>query len=518
MNSNNIPENRRPVLLPGNSPPGGHAMQSRHSAIPRPAPLRRLEFDAKITATPVQRVVSAVGLSVLVLAIVGALFGFRIGVVALVAAISGLYFIDLIFTAYLVTGSARRGRDIGRREPPSLAAWPDFTVLCPMYRETAVLPQFVKAIAALDYPRHSLEVLLLLEEDDTDTIAFARSMGLPPSFEIVVVPDSQPKTKPKACNYGLQLARGKYIVIFDAEDIPEPDQLKKAAAAFAQRRGNVACLQAPLNFYNPRQNLLTRLFTAEYSLWFDLMLAGLQHLDGPIPLGGTSNHFRTDVLRGLGGWDPYNVTEDADLGIRLYKQGFRTGMLDSTTYEEANPNVRNWVRQRSRWIKGYMQTLLVHTRGGWDLRRTRDKHFLTFLLVIGGKVIVNFINPIMWILTISYFVFRSVVGNTVEAIYPAPVFYVAVVTLVLGNMLFIYTFLLGSAHRNNHDLIKYGLLAPFYWLLMSVAACKALWQLIRSPHYWEKTQHGLHLDNSEDMLTGAIESDAARAREGELIG
>jgi cellulose synthase/poly-beta-1,6-N-acetylglucosamine synthase-like glycosyltransferase len=320
-------------------------------------------------------------------------------------------------------------------------------------------------------------------------------MRLPPSFEIIIVPDSQPKTKPKACNYGLQIAGGEYVVIFDAEDAPEPDQLLKAAAAFAEAPGNVACLQAPLNFYNPRQNVLTRLFTAEYSLWFDLMLEGLQRLNGPIPLGGTSNHFRTDVLRGLGGWDPYNVTEDADLGIRLYKQGFRTGMLDSTTYEEANPNLRNWIRQRSRWIKGYMQTLLVHTRGGWNLRATRDPHFLTFLLVIGGKVLVNFVNPLMWAVTAAYFIFRATIGSSIEALYPGPIFYVAVTTLVLGNGLFIYTFLLGSARRGNHDLIKYGLLAPFYWLLMSVAACKALWQLIHNPHYWEKTEHGLHLQN-----------------------
>jgi cellulose synthase/poly-beta-1,6-N-acetylglucosamine synthase-like glycosyltransferase len=362
-----------------------------------------------------------------------------------------------------------------------------------MYKETAVLGQLVGAMTALDYPSDSLEVLLLLEEDDVETVAYVRSMALPTTFRVVVVPDSQPKTKPKACNYGLLVARGDYVVIFDAEDVPEPDQLKKAAAAFARMPTRVACLQAPLNFYNPRQNVLTRLFTAEYSLWFDLMLHGLQRLGGPIPLGGTSNHFRTEVLRGLGGWDPYNVTEDADLGIRLYRQGFRTGMLDSTTYEEANPRARNWIRQRSRWIKGYMQTFLVHTRGGWDLRRTRDPHFLTFLLIVGGKVLVNFVNPLMWALTIAYFVFRPVVGSAVESLYPAWIFYPAVVTLAVGNLLFVYTFLLGSARRGNHDLIKYGLLAPFYWLMMSVAAVKALIQLIARPHYWEKTEHGLHL-------------------------
>jgi len=517
MRNNGVPDHHPPEPLPRHTRRLVRAAQPRHRATQHGAPLRRLDFDARTTTTPWQRAACVAGLAALVLPIAGAVAGYRIGLVVVVAAISALYFIDLVFTAYLVRGSARRRKMLARQQFTDLPTWPSFTVLCPMYRETAVLPQFVKAIGALDYPRHALEVLLLLEEDDAETIAFAESMDLPYWFEIVVVPDSEPKTKPKACNYGLQIASGQYIVIFDAEDVPEPDQLKKAAMAFARLRGNVACLQAPLNFYNPRQNVLTRLFTAEYSLWFDLMLAGLQHLDGPIPLGGTSNHFRTEVLRGLGGWDPYNVTEDADLGIRLYKHGFRTGMLDSTTYEEANPNVRNWIRQRSRWIKGYMQTLLVHTRGGWDLRRTRDKHFLTFLLVIGGKVIVNFINPVMWAITVCYFVFRSSVGPAIEAVYPAPVFYVAVITLLFGNLLFVYIFLLGSAHRNNHDIIKYGLLAPFYWLLMSLAACKALWQLIHNPHYWEKTQHGLHLENNAD--NAELQSvEPRQEREGELTG
>jgi glycosyltransferase XagB len=466
---------------------------SRSSWSERPDGLRPLEFDARLTVTPLQRRILTIVAVVVVLAVVGAWFGFSGGFVVLMALVSTLYLVDLLFCAYLVTGSAGWIETVVDHGLAETAAWPTYTVLCPMYRETAVLPQLVDAMNAIDYPAESLQVLLLLEEDDVDTIEFVRAMWLPPMFEVIVVPDGQPKTKPKACNHGLQVARGEYVVIFDAEDVPEPGQLKKAAATFAGLSSKVACLQAPLSFYNPRQNVLTRLFTAEYSLWFDLMLHGLQRMSGPIPLGGTSNHFRTEVLRGLGGWDPYNVTEDADLGIRLYKQGFRTGMLDSTTYEEANGSLRNWIRQRSRWIKGYLQTVLVHTRGGWNLRHTRDPHILTFLLIVGGKVLVNFINPVMWALTISYFLFRASIGASIEAVFPPPVFYIAAVSLLFGNLLFVYTFLLGSARRGNHDLIKYGLLAPLYWLMMSVAAAKALVQLIGRPHYWEKTVHGLHL-------------------------
>jgi cellulose synthase/poly-beta-1,6-N-acetylglucosamine synthase-like glycosyltransferase len=482
------------------------------------AALGPLEYDARVTVTPWQRRLLVI-LAILVGAVfLAAAFGFTGGLLVLVGLVTALYLIDLLFCAYLVTSSMRQTNRHPRSKPHDRKAWPTFTVLCPMYQETAVLPQLVDALTRLDYPADSLQVLLLLEEDDVEGIQFARRMNLPSTFEVVVVSDGQPKTKPKACNYGLQVARGEYVVIFDAEDVPERDQLKKAVLGFEELPHKVACLQAPLNFYNPRQNVLTRLFTAEYSLWFDLILEGLQRLNGPIPLGGTSNHFRTEVLRGLGGWDPYNVTEDADLGIRLYKQGFRTGMLDSTTYEEANANVRNWIRQRSRWIKGYLQTLLVHTRGGWDLPRTRDPNFLTFLLIVGAKALVNYINPLMWALTLSYFLLRNAIGKGIESLYPAPIFYTAVVTLVFGNLLFLYTFLLGSARRGNHDLIKYGLLAPFYWLMMSVAAAKALGQLIGRPHYWEKTVHGLHLATAGSSRPPADSAAPGRTRHDQLPG
>jgi len=461
-----------------------------------------LRYDARTTVSPTQRRILLLFAAGVVVAI--PLLGPGTFVRVAVAGVTVLYLTDLVFNAWVITGSLRqvRSRSVvvrsDRREP---ALWPSYTVLCPMYKEVAVLPQFVAAMTALDYPADRLEVLLLLEEDDTETVEAVRAMVLPDSFQIVIVPDSLPRTKPKACNHGLLLASGEHCVIFDTEDVPEPDQLKKAALAFRDAPHRIACLQAPLNFYNPRQNVLTRLFTAEYSLWFDLMLVGLQRLNGPIPLGGTSNHFRTDVLRRLGGWDSYNVTEDCDLGVRLYRQGFGTAMLDSTTYEEANASVKNWIRQRSRWIKGYMQTFLVHTRGVWRRGGRLDPHFLTFVLVVGGKVVSSFLNPLMWALTLFYFVARPIFGPPIEAVYPAPVFYAAVITLLLGNGLFIYVFLLGSAQRGNWDLVKYGLLAPFYWLAMSVAAVKALWQLVRKPHYWEKTDHGLHLPRNEPQRT-----------------
>jgi cellulose synthase/poly-beta-1,6-N-acetylglucosamine synthase-like glycosyltransferase len=248
---------------------------------------------------------------------------------------------------------------------------PVYTILVPMYKEPEIAQKIARTVTSLDYPVDKLDVKLLLEEDDLQTRAKINEVlaSLPPCVEVIlapVVPKGQPRTKPRACNWGLDCARGEFLVIFDAEDQPEPDQLKKAVVAFRQLEAagkkNVVCLQAKLNYFNARQNSLTRFFTLEYTNWFDLFLPGLHACKTPIPLGGTSNHFRTEVLKRVGGWDPFNVTEDCDLGIRLARQGYSTEVLESTTWEEANCRTGNWIRQRSRWIKGYFQTHLVHTR------------------------------------------------------------------------------------------------------------------------------------------------------------
>lgn len=423
-------------------------------------------------------------------------FGLRITATYLVALLSSLYFLDMLFNLFLITSSLRESSEykISGASIHEDREWPTYTIFCPLYKEISVLPQFVKAMNDLDYPVDKLDIMLLLEEDDVETINAAKSMNLAAHFRIIVVPHSLPKTKPKATNYGLQQSTSQYAVIYDAEDIPDIDQLKKSVVAFESAPNDIACLQAKLNFYNPRQNLLTRLFTAEYSLWFNLTLVGLQNIKGPIPLGGTSNHFKSYVLDGLNGWDPYNVTEDCDLGIRLYKQGFRTGILDSYTLEEANSRLGNWLRQRSRWVKGYMQTFLVHTRNPREIQKHNfDLHIFTFYLVVGGKVLSMLVNPLMWLLTLSYFIFRPIIGPTIESIYPTPIFYMALITLVIGNLLYMYYFMIGSAYRGQWNLIKYVFIVPFYWLIMSLSAVYALYQLIVKPHYWEKTVHGLHL-------------------------
>jgi cellulose synthase/poly-beta-1,6-N-acetylglucosamine synthase-like glycosyltransferase len=365
---------------------------------------------------------------------------------------------------------------------------PVYTVLVPMYREAEVLPILVHSIRRMDYPRAKLDVKLVLETDDKETIEAAKALRAEGIFEIIRVPTSHPKTKPKACNYALRFARGEYCVVFDAEDMPEPDQLKKAVALFKRSADNVACIQARLNYFNRRENFLTRMFTLEYSNWFDYLLPGLHVLKVPIPLGGTSNHFRTGILRDLGAWDPYNVTEDADLGVRLTQAGYEVAVVNSTTFEEANGVLRSWINQRSRWIKGYMQTWLVHMRQPMRLyRRLGFVGFWGFQFFIGFPVLTSLVNPLLWSTTVIAVVAGA---DVVNKVFPPPIIYFAMFNLVVGNAMYVYLTMVAAAKRGWFQLMPWALLAPAYWVLHSVAAYKAIWQLIVAPHYWEKTQHG----------------------------
>jgi cellulose synthase/poly-beta-1,6-N-acetylglucosamine synthase-like glycosyltransferase len=357
------------------------------------------------------------------------------------------------------------------------------TVLLPVHDEAEGLPMLAVAMQALDYPREKLDIKLLLEASDQATIAEARRLGLEDIFDCLVVPDCAPKTKPKACHWGLQFAKGALTVIYDAEDAPESDQLRKAAAAFASAGPDLACAQAKLNFYNKDECLLSRLFALEYALWFDLMLPALERLRLPVPLGGTSNIFRTDILRACGGWDPHNVTEDADLGLRLARLGYRTTILDSTTYEEANCKLSNWLRQRSRWMKGYMQTWIVHSRGGRVLPRFRRHGGLVLNLFVGGNVFGALITPVLAVLWLGL----SAGGGAGSV--PGFVSALNAGLLLAGNLACVALAAIAPARRGWGGLAPFAILAPAYGLMASLGACKALVQLLTRPFYWEKTNH-----------------------------
>ncbi|MBO5688833.1 MAG: glycosyltransferase [Lentisphaeria bacterium] len=415
---------------------------------------------------------------------------------------------------------------------------PVYTVLIPLYREEAVAAKLLKSIGKLDYPHDKLDVKLLLECDDKMTAGALEKAGVPEWCEVITVPDGPLRTKPRACNYGLERAKGEFCVIFDAEDIPEPDQLKKAFVVFRRDKAEkLACVQAKLHYYNARENWLTRFFAIEYLVNFDLMLPGFRTWRMPLPLGGTSNHFRTDVLRRIGPWDPFNVTEDCDLGIRIGEAGYRTGLVDSVTWEEANRAVGNWFRQRSRWVKGFAQTHLVHSRASWAvLRKLGVKGMIGAYLAVGGSVLMMLCNVVFWCIVLLYGglllhgvlqgcpVQEMIVGpyGMTEELKPLewgplslrawPLLYIGAaedpfwslfsqISCVISAGLFAANFWfvlagMGVCIKNRQwALLPSAVLMPFYWVMISLAAWKGAWQLVTKPFYWEKTRHGLTREN-----------------------
>lgn len=409
----------------------------------------------------------------------------EISVAAFILVFSSYFFIVALARCLLMAIAHQRS-DAELIHEIADAELPIITILAPLYREAHALPGLTKAIMSLDYPPEKLDVKLLLEEDDDETRNKARRIGLEDLFDVIVVPGSEPQTKPKACNYGLLSALGELIVIYDAEDEPAPRQLRKAAALFAASDDALACVQARLNYYNSDDNWLTRLFTLEYCLWFDHFLPALDRLGAPIPLGGTSNIFRTDILAEVGGWDPYNVTEDADLGFRLARRGFRTAVIDSTTYEEANCEVGNWMRQRTRWMKGFMQTWIVSRRMA-NLRRFDWRSFLSVDLFVGGAVFAALANPLLWALLLAEkFGAMDPLGALPDWVGAANLS-----ALIFGNFSLIALSALAPVRRKLTQLCPAALLTPVYWLMMSVAAWRALFQLFSMPSFWEKTDHGL---------------------------
>ncbi|HTQ15024.1 MAG TPA: glycosyltransferase [Rhizomicrobium sp.] len=402
------------------------------------------------------------------------------------AAVSGALGAWFVANAAFRVALLAAGARVAQMPPvPPLAddMLPVYSILVPLFHEAEVVPSLLRALSALDYPRDRLDIKLIVEADDAQTAAALQAHGLDAHFTIVVVPEGYPRTKPRACNHALLSARGELLVIYDAEDRPDPDQLRKAAALFRASGNDVACLQARLNFFNAHENILTKLFALDYALWFDHLLPGLERLGIAMPLGGTSNHFRIGALRAIHGWDPFNVTEDADIGIRLARHGYRVRTLDSTTFEEAPNDVRNWLKQRSRWQKGYMQTWLVHMRHPLRLLRSEGwLGFLGFQLFIGGTFASAFLGPVLWTIFAAILISGPALAGSGQ---------LCLACLVIGNGFFVLLKMLGVWRRRWFGLAPYGLLAPLYWMLISLAFLRALGQLVSRPFHWEKTRHGV---------------------------
>ncbi len=364
---------------------------------------------------------------------------------------------------------------------------PPVTLLIALYREEDIAPRLIRRLERLDYPRDRLELLLVVEDDDTATRAALDAARLPPWMSIVTAPAGSIRTKPRALNIALDFARGDIVGVYDAEDAPAPDQLRKVAAAFAAAPPDVACMQAALDYYNPRHNWLSRCFTLEYALWFRLVLPGIERLGLPMPLGGTSLFLKRRVLLDLGGWDAHNVTEDADLGIRLARHGHRTRMVASTTQEEANCRPLPWVRQRSRWIKGYLMTWATHMRRPRQLWRDLGaRGFLGFQIVFLGALAQVSLVPALvtlWSIPLGY-------GHVLARVLP-PQGMGTVVLLCLLSEALNFVLHLVALRRSGHRLSPLWIVTLHgYFPLGALAGLKAFAETVTRPFYWDKTRHG----------------------------
>ncbi|HET7848653.1 MAG TPA: glycosyltransferase family 2 protein [Pseudolabrys sp.] len=376
---------------------------------------------------------------------------------------------------------------------------PAYTIVSALYDEASSVNELLASFERLDYPPEKLQILLVTERDDPDTRTAIAAYRGRLAVETIVAPATGPRTKPKALNVALPLARGAFTVVFDAEDRPEPDQLRRAFDAFRKAGGRLACVQARLTINNASRGWLAAMFAAEYAGHFDVFLPALSALRLPFPLGGSSNHFRTAMLRAVGGWDPYNVTEDADLGMRLARFGYRAEVIESTTFEEAPARLWPWLKQRTRWFKGWMQTWFVHMREPRRLLRELGPiHFVSFQLLVGGTVLAALVHAVFLGILIqavmddvpmwkgdglAVVVLTSLYGATAASGYLTSAF--------LGWR--------GLARRRLLSASWVLALMPVHWLLLSLAAWRALYQFLANPYRWEKTAHGAAAETQSAM-------------------
>lgn len=372
--------------------------------------------------------------------------------------------------------------------PPAIARLPVVSVMVALYKEAGIAPRLVRRLGRLDYPRELLDILLVVEEDDRVTRRALAGADLPGWMRIVVVPDGGLKTKPRALNHALSACRGSIVGIYDAEDAPAPDQISRIVERFHARPEQVACLQGVLDFYNPHTNWLSRCFTIDYAMWFRIILPGLQRLGLAIPLGGTTVFFRRHVLERLGAWDAHNVTEDADLGMRLARHGYRTEVIATTTMEEANCRTIPWIRQRSRWLKGYMMTYAVHMRDPRLLRRQlgwwQFAGFQVFFLTTLSQFL---LAPILW----SFWIVPMGLPHPVVDHMPPALQLAVFGTFLVTEAVLITVGVLALRRTPNRVNPLWVPTLHLYFPLGALASYKAAWELMTRPFWWDKTHHGL---------------------------
>lgn len=398
----------------------------------------------------------------------------------------------LLNTSLKIAAAIASTRPIEVTDTPDAVAarLPKITLLVPLFRETEIADHLLARLRDIDYPATLLEVFLITECDDAMTREALGKTTLPTWLRPLIVPNGSLKTKPRALNFALDFAQGSIIGVYDAEDAPARDQLRVVAAHFANRGPEVACLQGVLDYYNDATNWLTRCFTIEYATWFRVVLPGLARLGLVVPLGGTTLFFRRDALELLGGWDAHNVTEDADLGVRLARAGYRTELISSVTEEEANGRFWPWVKQRSRWLKGYAITYAVHMRS--PVRLWRDlgaKRFFGVQLLFLGTLAQFALAPLLWSFWLIPFGFDHPLLHVLTPVG----FWILALAFFASEIISFIISAIALKAANKTWLIKWAVTLQFYFPLAAIAAYKGLLELAWKPFYWDKTMHGVLL-------------------------
>ncbi|MEM1267585.1 MAG: glycosyltransferase family 2 protein, partial [Pseudomonadota bacterium] len=428
----------------------------------------------------------------LVVPVIGAalLFAPLAALAVLIAWISVINFATMAIRATALVESMRT-RQVSAPVIPIGAAPkppPRISLLIPLLREDVVLRHLIVALERLEYPKDRLDVKLVLEDDDVATPLALAQVERPEWIKILRAPRDALRTKPRALNFALDFCEGEIIGVYDAEDRPEPGQLRAIVRHFESAPADVACLQGQLDFYNARQNWLARCFTLEYAIWFRVLLKGIERLRLPLPLGGTTVFFRRAPLEAVGAWDAHNVTEDADLGMRLARFGFRTEMVATTTMEEANCLARPWIIQRSRWLKGYAMTWASHMRAPKKLwQDLGPAGFLGFQVLFLGGLTSYLATPLFWVLALAAFGLQSSIFDAL----PAPLWTGFFASMAIGQSLMLAVAVRAALPHPRRHLLPFVPTLLFYWPLGAVAAYRALWDLFRAPFHWHKTKHGI---------------------------
>jgi cellulose synthase/poly-beta-1,6-N-acetylglucosamine synthase-like glycosyltransferase len=421
--------------------------------------------------------------------------------ILLALAIGTLVLSSALKIAAVAAKFSRRDTPRVRLKVHTLSRLPIVSVMVPLYRESDTVARLITRLSRLTYPRELLDILLVVEENDALTRDVLSRQNLPRWMRIIQVPDGKIKTKPRALNFAMSFARGTIIGVYDAEDAPEPDQIHRVVRRFQERGPELACVQGVLDFYNPTTNWLARCFTIEYAAWFRLILPGMERLGLAVPLGGTTLFFRREILENLGGWDAHNVTEDADLGIRLARHGYYTELLHTVTFEEANCHIIPWIKQRSRWLKGYAITYAVHMRTPkLLLKQLGMRRFIGVQVLFLGTLVQFLLAPILW----SFWLMLLGLGHPLSDVIADQWFTIFAVIFIVSEVISVCVNMMALTARGHRGLRIWAFTLHLYFPLAVLAAYKGMWELVSAPFYWDKTTHGKYAGTQETLAPNPL--------------